>query len=845
MLGTTLPLILALAGPGGPGDRAPDRAWDLQHLHLDLDLDPSAGRVEGSVTLTLSPLSPPAEEIVLDQIGLEIRAVTRDGQAVPFRPDGEHLHVTLGPAEGPIQVEVSYAATPDTGLHFRGPGLRSPDTYLELWSQGEDEDNRHWLPLPDHPNDRFTTSGRFTAPEGLSVLSNGLGSFDGEAWTYQMDEDLVSYLVMVAAGPYQRLEGSWRGRPVEQWLPPDAEPAHARALGALLPGMLDHLSERTGLEYPYPAYREVYVQRFLYTGMENTTSTVIHRRLLGYARSAAAEDQSVGLGYEIVVAHELAHQWYGDTLTCRTWHELWLNEGFAHFFADDWLRARHGEATHAARLLRGLDAALGAGVLAGRFWSTPEGEHPPNSGVYVKGAALLRMLQVRYGEEAFWAAIRRYTTTSSAGGLVETDDLRRAFEEVTGDHLGWFFDQWAHLPGAPSLEVSPRWSEGELRVQVSQTPPSGLAPFVMELELEIGTADGPIHRRVFIDGAQQALQLDLESPPLYVAADPRGGLLAAITNTQSPEMWRAQLASPAPYAQLRALRQGAATERPEDWLSAVLPMATHAEEALALEAIATLGALDLPEGNLVLVEIMETPSSTIERRIAAAEALGKGLGAAEVTAGLSRQLRSLRRDRSLHGRSLAAAALRSLSHLDRDAGRAEARALLSGEPADPVQDPAASAALDVLGAQRRPEDLSLALRWLSPRHSTDVLHAAVSAAERIAGATEPGPKRQARLSEVARKVEPLLGDAFQRTRSHAISALGKVGDEDSVRALEAFIRQEGVEALRRQARRAISLIRGRSDTPLPSDAALGGRLEDLERRLEELTEELQALQERI
>ena len=376
-----LPFWIALSSAppkhGAPGVEAPDRHWDLVHLELDLELSPAAGRIEGSATLSVEPMLPPASELRLDQVGLQIDEVLIDGEATTWRSDDTHLHVELDPS-GSHEVYVAYSAEPETGLHFRGDG---PDTYTEVWSQGEGEDNRHWLPLWDHPNDRFTYRGTFRAPKGYSVLSNGVGGQNEDgSWTWELTEgDLVAYLVMVAAAEYQRVELDGGPVPIEWWLPPDATVEQAHNAAGRLPEMLRFFGELSGLPYPWANYREVYVQRFMYTGMENTTATVMHRRVL-------IDDEFLGTrrGSESVVAHELAHQWYGDTLTCRSWHEIWLNEGFATFFSAEWMRHADGDEQFYANVAQRYDGSH-TGPLAGRFWSTPEGDHPPSQNVYAKG----------------------------------------------------------------------------------------------------------------------------------------------------------------------------------------------------------------------------------------------------------------------------------------------------------------------------------------------------------------------------------------------------------------------------------------------------------------------------
>ncbi|MEY3212794.1 MAG: hypothetical protein RIT28_3275, partial [Pseudomonadota bacterium] len=701
-----LPLT-ALAGSfGGPGTLAPDRAFDVRHLHLDLTVLPEARRVEGAVELGVVPFPNGDGQLLLNQIALEIQSVQAGGKDLPFVVEGETLRVNLDPSLGEQTVRIEYAASPKSGLHFRAPGPDSSDTYAEVWSQGEGEENRHWIPLPDRPDDRFTTSARIVVPEGWRALSNGLGGFDGTAWTYRLEQEHVGYLIMLAAAPYEVRSATWRNHPIEQWIPPNATADQAARTGEHIPGMLDLFSLLTGVEYPYPTYREVFVQRFLYTGMENTTSTVMHRRVLG-----TKDDPAHGDGGESVTAHELAHQWYGDLLTCDTWTELWLNEGFATFFAAEWMRSRHGEHHFAANLADRIRSASSGtpGPLAGRSWSTAKGDHGPNDRVYTKGSAVLQALRVYLGEDAFWAGIRRYTQ-GHAHGQVESEDLRQAMEQASGRHLRWFFDQWVHSPGAPTLSASASWSNGELSLSLRQTPPEGAEPFALPMTVEVGTKRGPVRRKILMDIAQVRVVLPLDEAPDYVAFDPDGGLPVKLEVTQSPEMWLNQLKSSTAYGQVLAVRALGGLPPTKAITDALLALLNGDDLDMAIEAAHALGEQPDKAHHAALMATMLSPAARIELRIVAASQLS---GAPRDT-GLLAALAKTAKDATNHP-DLRAAALHALRPHDRAQARGLAQAALKGKPSPGVSNPFVEAALDVLSRVANPDDLNLTLRWLNPQ----------------------------------------------------------------------------------------------------------------------------------
>ncbi|MBK7760853.1 MAG: hypothetical protein IPI35_31470 [Deltaproteobacteria bacterium] len=830
-----LPLT-ALAGSfGGPGTLAPDRAFDVRHLHLDLAVLPEQRRVEGAVELRVVPFPNSDGQLLLNQIALEIQSVRASGQDLPFVVEGETLRVSLDPSLGEQTVRIEYAASPRSGLHFRAPGPDSSDTYAEVWSQGEGEENRHWIPLPDRPDDRFTTSGRFTVPEGWRALSNGLGGFDGTAWTYRLEQEHVGYLIMLAAAPYEVRSASWRNHPIEQWIPPNATVAQAARTGEHIPAMLDLFSELTGVEYPYPTYREVFVQRFLYTGMENTTSTVMHRRVLG-----TDDDPAQGDGGESVTAHELAHQWYGDLLTCDTWTELWLNEGFATFFAAEWMRKHHGERRFAANLADRIRSASGGnpGPLAGRAWSTPKGDHEPNDRVYTKGSAVLQALRVYLGEDAFWAGIRRYTQ-GHAHGQVETEDLRQAMEQASGRHLRWFFDQWVHRPGAPTLNASASWSKGELSLSLRQTPPEGAEPFALPMTVEIGTKRGPVRRQILMDIAQVRVVLPLDEAPDYVAFDPEGGLPVRLEVTQSPEMWLNQLQSSTPYAQVLAARAlGGLTPTPKI-TEALVKLLNGDDLDMATEAAQALGEQPEKAHQAALVGIMVNPAARIELRIVAAGQLSGALADPALLTALAKTAK----DAANHP-DLRAAALNALRAHDRGQARGLAQAALKAKPTPAVSNPYAEAALDVLSRIANPDDLNVTLRWLSPQASEDALGSAIWASVTLAEAIDDREDRREAKARVARAIEPLLNSPDLKLRRQAVSALGQVGDERAISSLKALRLVETVPGLQESIDGAIRNIQHGDWREEPEESATEGRLKALEEQVEALQGELEALEKR-
>ena len=779
-----LPALAAPIGPDRRGATVPDRNFDAEHLLLALDIQPDARRVSGTATWTLRRLTP--GPFVVDQVALEIGSVTADGAAVPYRVEGDLLSIDA-PGDHPV-VTITYAATPENGLHWREVGPDSPDTYAEVWSQGEGPDNRYWFPGYDHPNDRFTYEGRFTAPPGWKVLTNAPGT------------DLVNYLVMVAAGPYD-VHGD---DAVSVWVPPGTPEAEWRPALDPIPAMMKHFAERTGVPYPWGPYRQVFVQRFLYSGMENTSATVEARRLLVPPESRATRPWN-----RSVFAHELAHQWYGDLLTCRDWRELWLNEGFTTFLEGDWTASVDGPDAGARQVRRWFTSSTATQSLAGRYSQGPS--PAPSGNVYNKGASVLTMLRVQLGEEVFWRGLRTYTQRHQRG-VVHTRDFQVAMEDVSGRSLDWFFQQWVELPYVPTVTSRWTWREGELVVTLSQKMPDDAPPYTLPIDLEVGvTGAPPVTRSVWMADGTVEVRIPLATAPRYVAIDPKGGLLANLDATQDPDAWIRQLDSPSPYARLLAIHALGKTDRVE-------PLRTRLDDPATPLAVRLASAEALGEQRAAEPLLARLADAEPRVRLAVATALSDASLPAH-GAELARRL-GAEANPDVRAALLRALAVADAARAVRAARERLVRASDEGE---------ASAAATVLGDHGDATDLPRLLRHPQPR---DVRLTGLRSAARIADRVDDGRPRKETMARVARSAELLLTGLDLRERQSAVRILGDVGDKNSVIRLEAAKRATRIPAYAELIANSLQEILGR-DTPAPAAPnAEEARLKALEARLD-------------
>jgi aminopeptidase N len=657
------------------------------------------------------------------------------------------------------------------------------------------------MPVYDHPNDRFALESSVSAPDGWKVLTN-------------TGVTLPTYLIMVAAAPYD-IHTHPDDERFSVWVPPGSDLTAVAGVLDELPEMNAWFEEMTGVPYPWGSYRQVFVQRFMYGGMENTSATVQNLSLL----QPSAVDENAGGWTREVVAHELAHQWYGDLLTCRDWRELWLNEGFAEFMAGRWMARTEGPAREAQVVGDWLRWAHGSGPLAGRFFH-PDGTAEHGS-VYSKGAMVLHMLEDLLGEERFWTAIRQYTIKHQHQSVI-TADLQRELEDVSGHNLDWFFQQWVEMGADPELSVSHSYAEGALTISVRQ---SGASTYTLPLTVEVGMADGDVlsHRAWMTDDSLK-ITIPAEEPPRYVAFNPRAGVLAEVDQSQSTDSWIAQLRSPSPYARLFAIENLSETSTSEP-LAAILADPSRAR----LERQAAAEALGEQQAEAPLVLALDDPSPGV--RAAAAEALQNGNGS-DATSALARAVRG---DPDPYVRAEALSALAR-----RDPADALALARRLTKPRDRTEHSLASNAVAIIAAEGRAQDLRL---LLDPQPGRLWGYYIRSASQLVNNLDDGSAKERAR-TRAARTIEAHLSEGDHRVRYNAASALGNLGDPDSIPHLQALRRAETVTYIASTARDSIKQIRSGTPPEQTADNDLDARLKDLEERLEEAEQALDILRER-
>jgi aminopeptidase N len=787
------------AFPGTRARFAADRVVDIHHIELVLDVDPTKRTLSGTATLRATVIAPDTRRVELDAVELAIDKVTVGGKAATFRHDGRKLRVELPAvlaAGAELAIAVDYKGAPRRGLYFIAPDDAYPHKPLQVWSQGQDEDSRYWFPCFDAPHEKATSEVKVTVPASMFALSNGVLVADkttGQRRTlhWKLDVPHSCYLVTLAVGDFATVDTRWRDTPVVYYVQRGLEAAAERTL-ARTPQMLELFSQRFGVAYPYPRYSQVFVADFIFGGMENTSATTLTDTVLLDERAAIDHD------IDSLVAHELAHQWFGDLVTCRDWGEGWLNEGFATYAEYLWREHHEGRDAADLELEDWADAYFGEDsgryrrTIATKLYDEPIDIFDHH--LYEKGGRVLHMLRAVIGDDAFWKTLGHYLT-KHRHGLVESRDLARAVEDATGKVVDWFFSQWViDSAGHPELDIKIAWdadtSLASVAVEQTQKLDGRTPVFRLPTKIRFAVAGRDVDVPLEIVEPRHVFHVKLDAEPTQMIFDP-GRVVLAQRKIDKPEpVWVAELAH-----------------------------ATLAVDRIA--AAAALGKRGGPAAEKALVTALEKDTFWAVRGAAAT-----ALGAIRTAPARDHLIERLAREVHPRARRVIARALGELVH-DAAAGAALAKLVAKGDASYFVEAEACLA----LGRTRTPRAGEL-LRTAATRESfTDVIrqHAYRGLAEArddsalglLADGVKWGRPTQGRRAaagalaqlmrgrrdrearDVRERIELLLADRDFRVQAAATEALGVIGDPAAIPALQRMIERELDGRLRRRGKEIV------------------------------------------
>jgi aminopeptidase N len=527
---------------------------DLIHTKLEVNFDWANSRMNGIATITAKPHFYASDSLILDAKGMEIKQVQIGSKDVQYTYDDAFLKIKLDKSytrTDKYTVVINYvgkpderttggsaAITSDKGLYFINPKGEDKNKMPQIWTQGETEASSVWFPTIDAPNAKTTQEIYITVEDKFATLSNGRlvaskKNTDGTR-TDHWKQDLphAPYLFMMGIGEfkvvkdfYTRQDGS--KMEVNYYVEPEWE-GSARAIFGETPKMIEFFSKKLGVEYPWDKYHQIVVRDYVSGAMENTGAVIFG----DYAYKTDRElldgnDQST-------IAHELFHHWFGDLVTCESWSNLPLNESFANYSQYLWDEHHFGldEADYQAEME--ADGYYQSSQMSGYhdliWFDYDDKEQMFDGHSYNKGGRILHMLRNYLGDEAFFEGMRNYLTTNKFKPA-EFHQLRLAFEEVSGEDLNWFFDQWFLGSGHPVLEFKQEVEPGTSNVSltVKQNQNLDLSPiFKLPMSVAIYDSNGKHTHKITVDSLEQRFVFPFSGTLKCVIFDEQQMLLAKV-----------------------------------------------------------------------------------------------------------------------------------------------------------------------------------------------------------------------------------------------------------------------------------------------------------------------------
>jgi aminopeptidase N len=850
-------LILALGTLAIRADEpyARSRDYDLQHSRIVLRFDTEQKKVIGDVTHSLSILREGTSTVAFDSVGLTIHDVTVNKTAAKFETTDAKLIVPLpnsARAGEKFEVEIRYEGQPKKGVYFILPDKDYPDRPRQIWTQGESEDTRFYLPTYDYPNDRLTTDTIVTVPSSWVTVANGrlISVTDAgsgmKTWTWKESLPSSTYLTTVVAGEFDEVKDSWRKTPVTYYAP-KGRGDRLKVNYGRTPEMMEYFSKKLGVDYPWEKYAQSMVDDFIAGGMENSSATTNTSSSLQHP--ALVPEYTTN--QDGLISHELAHQWFGDLVTCKDWGNIWLNEGFATFFERAWIEFYYPkdqsdyERWTNARGWFANPALYAKPIVHHDFDDSSEFD----GNAYNKAGWVLYMLRHQIGEDAFYRGLQHYLEVNRGKNVV-TSDLVRAIDEANHISVDEFFDQWIYGAGAPRFDLSYTYDGAKhqvaLTVKQTQKAEGHVGIFHVPTDIEITTASGHRLTPIHISKETETFTLPSDSAPLMVLFDKGGHILKSAEFHKEKKEWLYQLKNASEFSDRADATVALGKTKNDNEVVAALGEALNSDKAWGIRASAAeaLSRIGGSASSRQLLDALNTNDKPwVRERIVSALASFKDDPTAAV------KLDSIARED--HFYRVRASAIQGIGRLKPPNAFTTLTAAVSADSPDGVLRDAALSSFGPLGDDKA---VSLLVQWSAVGKPIDSRTASIGSL----GQLDKGNQ------ELTRQIASYLNEPRFPIRMAAIFSLGSRGDASAIPALETLLKGsdlsievapmiKGQIARLQKAKDGKANQRGNAeegedaDNPAASEdqAGIAQRLSKLERLIQEMNERLKTIEDRL
>ena len=816
---------------------APDRTVAMLHFALDVTPDFQQRTVAGKAMLQFKPNLRPVQELKLDAVGLNIEAVSGTETIQAYQVTADQLIIIFAepiPADKAASVTITYHAEPDSGLYFRTPEMGYKDGDTHCFSQGESIEARHWYPCLDAPNEKFTSEVTCRVPDGMTVISNGrlLSQTKDPAtgltvFHWSQERPHANYLISLVAGYFQKLEGRHKNVPLA-FLTPPSEFMEATNSFRETAEIMDFFEQEIGVAYPWPKYDQTCVNDFVAGGMENTSATTLTDSTL-FTDATENIHSSEGL-----VAHEMAHQWFGDLVTCKDWSHLWLNEGFATYYAvlfdgykngrDSMLYGLYGSSRHVTSMPNDTNAIVRRnfrepGELFGYL-------------AYPKGSWVLHMLRAQLGEELYRRCIRTYLERHRYGN-VTTEDLRAVIEELSSRSYDQFFDQWVYHAHHPELEVDYSWDGlaklAKVSIRQKQELSERVLLFNFPLTLRFKGKFGTVDRIAEVKERSGEFYFPLASAPETVRVDPEFTILSKTTFTPSYPMLVAQLADKSDMiGRLLAIEQFANRQDKETVAKLQQVLNEDSFFGVRVEAARALRSMHTDEALAALLESGKQSDARVRNAVVSAVG-GFFRDNAET---FTREVLAHEKNPAIEAEAIGNLAAYSQSEVH--------ELLLKFLNSNSFHEELAAAAIGAMRSQDDPTCVAPLMQTLTQRQAEFPTRVFAQGLGTVAYLS----RNEEQKDSVRDFLTGCLNSKKKTVQRSAITALGSLGDPKAIAALETFDTDSKENPERTAAEQAVAALRaGRK--PVDDFKNLRSEMLDLQKANRTLRQDLDDLKKQV
>ncbi|MDA4136248.1 MAG: M1 family aminopeptidase [Thaumarchaeota archaeon] len=627
--------------PGSFIHRLPDKEYRTEHIKVQLKVDPEEKSIAGSCSLKIVPIGEGLRSFRFDAREMHIARVRVDGAEARFDHDGATLTVRTGApmSAAAHEVVVEYSAKPIHGVYFIHPDEAYPDKPTQVWTQSEAEAARFWFPCHDHPDDRSTTETIITVPDGYQVISTGklVSRSSSAGWsTFDWNESAPhsTYLNSFVVGKFVETNGEAEGVPLQYYVP-EAKRRDTTKYFGLTPDMMRTFVEVTGYKFPFEKYAQVAVHDFIYGGMENISATTLVDNRFPDERSEedyAARYSRPDRDHIELVAHELAHSWFGDLVTLKHWPHAWLNEGFATYMEAVYHERKYGkddfrhnmQSKSLVYFEEDEDRYRRAIVESDYLYA----DDLFDAYAYEKASWMIHQLRYILGDEVFFKGVQEYLKRFAFKNP-DTHDFMRSMEETSGLSLEGYFEQSFYMAGHPELEAGYSWDEkanlAQVEIKQVQRLDEQTPIFQFPCDVVFYTEKGRQSKRVWVRSAEEKYSFELGSEPTIVEIDPEGWLLKKLSFKRSRSLLVNQLESSQDALSRRQAAESLASFKDDEAVEALKRAANREQHwSVRAEAAGSMGKVGGPRSLDALLELRSVRQRKVRRSVIAALSEFKG-----------------------------------------------------------------------------------------------------------------------------------------------------------------------------------------------------------------------------